>query len=426
MNGPIRIFREFRGGFQFVGELSFAQSAGSFSYAAKYLESPDAADISLALPLQEASFSPSATRAFFEGLLPEGSMRELFASSLHARGEDYLRLLSRLNNESVGALLFCDRDTEPEADRSYTPLSMADLERFARQPKRTALEMGLASRLSLAGAQSKIGLYCQNGAETVWYLPQGSASSTHIVKASDGTFPHQTINEAFCLAVARQCGFDVANAFLIRIPGQEPLLAVERFDRIKSHSTLVQGLPMPCRLHQEDFCQAAQLPSYLKYEPTDGNYLSLGARIINAASSDPFGDKVMFFNRILLDYLLGNCDNHLKNHSLLWDADWSARALSPLYDLTCTTLYPQLSREMGVSLCESRRLDEVTASDIRTAARRTGISEAMGWEQFERLREEFPLALVKAEQDLADQGFPEVSPVAEFIREDSARRLDVK
>ncbi|MDR0459776.1 MAG: HipA domain-containing protein [Coriobacteriales bacterium] len=285
----------------------------------------------------------------------------------------------------------------------------------------------MASRLSLAGAQAKMGLY-HNGDDpaTGWFLPKGSAPSTHIIKASDGTFPHLIINEALCLATARNLGFDTTEFFFVPVDKTEPLLAVKRFDRtITNDAQIIDGLFVPNRLHQEDFCQAAGLPSYYKYEPTDGHYLNKAANLITQSVRNPFGDKVMFFTRILFDHLIGNCDNHLKNHSFILSAAWDSRELSPLYDVTCTTYYPELAQEMGVSLCPSRRIDDVSTSDILVSAERLGLGERFAWQQYQQLCESFLPALLRAEQELVEQGYEMASSIADFIRKNAQKRLSL-
>ena len=422
----LHVFREHADRFERVGILQTTPSGISFLYDEEYLSSGLARRISLSLPLQAEPFTDQDLPSFFEGLLPEGALRSAMAQALHVDGSFPADMLAKLNDESIGGLVFSTEECISRNEWSYRPLDREKLIEFADHPLATAVELGTSSRLSLSGAQSKIGLYRrEDSADGGWFLPEGSAPSNIIVKAAHGAFPSQTVNEAFCLAVARRCGFDTASAELLPVPNREPLLVVSRFDRVKrsrSNVVVVDGQPAPLRLHQEDFCQAAGLSSHFKYEPTDGRYLSLGARIISRTSLVPFGDKMMFFNRILFDYLIGNCDNHLKNHSLLWNESWSSRTLSPLYDVTCTTMYPSIDREMGVSLCPSRRTDDVTAEDIRQAAKEIGIAEKLGWQQYRSLCAELETALSVAEQEIAEQGFPEVHKIAQFVKQDSAAR----
>lgn len=54
---------------------------------------------------------------------------------------------------------------------------------------------------------------------------------------------------------------------------------------------------------------------------------------------------------------------------MLWSEGFAERSLAPVYDLTCTTVYPLLDRETGVSLCASRKIDDVTDDDLMAAAK---------------------------------------------------------
>lgn len=54
--------------------------------------------------------------------------------------------------------------------------------------------------------------------------------------------------------------------------------------------------------------------------------------------ADPIGDKRKFARITLFNYFVGNCDNHMKNHSFLYSPSWEAARLAPLYDAVSTTL----------------------------------------------------------------------------------------
>ncbi len=425
MTDTLFIFREYCGDEQLIGFIT-SNPGPVFSYDSEYLKNSNAKPISQSLPLKQGEFTQKETRSFFEGLLPEGELRTLFADTLHVEPEAYTKLISQLNNESTGALIFSKEKARPLSNQSYLPLESRTLNEFAKQPKKVTLELGMRTRLSLAGAQAKIGLYHEgNDLSAGWFIPIGGAPSTHILKASDGTFPMQTINEAFCLRVAALCGLNVCESSLIAVKdSSDPILIIERFDRVRAErSRREDGHIVPFRLHQEDFCQASSLPSMYKYEPTDGYYLSRVAHVIGKASFNPLEDRLKFFQGILFDYLIGNCDNHLKNYSLLWTEDWSSCSLSPFYDKTCTTMYPVLAREMGISLSPSRVIDKVIESDIKASGKQIGISESMSWSLYQKLRNSFSKALMQAELEISNQGFPEVKELAEFIYLDAEKRL---
>lgn len=414
----LKVFREYEGVYERVGELDLQSDRTLFTYDEGYATRPDAVAISHSLELGKPG--GQVTR-FFEGLLPEEGMREAYDQALHASAQTADGLLASLNDESVGALVFGESEEQLNSDRGYEPLDVDLLSEFARRPRAIALKMGMASRLSLAGAQAKMGLRFLDGG---WYAPRGSAPSTHIVKASDGSFPDLAINELICLETAHQMGFETARAFLIPVDGMEPLLAVERFDRVSTDA-------FPRRVHQEDFSQALGFPaSYrFKYEPTGGNYLQLCETLINQVTDNPFGERMLFFQEMLFDYCIGNTDNHLKNHSFLWSGDWQRRELSPLYDVTCCTIYSQLDREMGVSLCPSRRIDDVTRDSILDTANDANIPTAMADRLIDEVRGGFLPALHAAVDYLADNYemhaalCERIRKVAKEIEKDSLSRV---
>ena len=420
----LHVFRERNEAFQLVGSMRFSSGEMSFAYDASYLEAHDSVAVSLTLPLREEPFDQQEASPFFAGLSPEGTMRKLVAESIHS--DSFSDILARLNLESIGGLVFStNRKLDPQG--AYESLGIDALVRLRDEPRAGAFEMGMASRLSLSGAQSKVGLYhVGESPDEGWFLPKGVAGTTHIVKTPEPAFPGQTVNEALCLESARHCGFDVAEWTLIPLPGGEPLIAVKRFDRYVEHAgSSARGIVRPKRLHQEDFCQATGLMPDFKYEPTGASYIARVCSALLRASSNPFGDRMLFLQSVFFDYLVGNCDNHLKNYSLLWDAGWKSRQLAPRYDIVCTTLYPSIYLEMGISLCSSRRITDVSASDIDDASRAAGVSVSMGRNLYQEVFEAMPSALDAAEGILCERGFGEASRIATHIRSELKRKVQL-
>jgi serine/threonine-protein kinase HipA len=62
-------------------------------------------------------------------------------------------------------------------------------------------------------------------------------------------------------------------------------------------------------------------------------------------SSIPVIDLGKLLNAVIFNYLIGNCDAHGKNFSLLY---LDQLQLSPLYDLVCTLYYDDLDKEMAI------------------------------------------------------------------------------
>ena len=425
----LNVFREYHGSYELVGSIADSKSNGPrFSYDSGYLATPNATAISRSLPLVGESFPLQSTRAFFDGLIPEGPMREAFERSTRAGRNDFLTVLEAVRNEPIGALVFSHDDDLDNLERAYEPIDIKGLERLAVAPGETAVEYSLKSRISLAGAQSKIGLYFdQSKKGGCWFLPRGSAPSTHILKACNAAYPNETINEAICLRAAKLFEIDVPDCFLLRVGDASPILAVKRYDRaICQPVRRVGGFAAPMRLHQVDACQASGLlGSDFKYEPSGASYLNRLSALISEISADPFEDKLSLTYMQLFHYVVGNADNHLKNWSLIYDEDWEAIRLAPLYDVLDTTIYESLPLEMGVSFGGTRRIDDVTREMVFDAFERAGISKAVVKGALTAVIEELPGCIESAASGLADEGFPEAKELAGKMVEGACKRVDV-
>lgn len=422
MDETLFVYREYHGRPQLVGSLAYDVEA-SFVYDEEYLGFAGAAPISLRLPLREKPFGTGETAAFFEGLVPEGSMRAMFRKMLHRDGDAYPRLLSRLGDESIGAIMFSKSDELDPDSRGYVELDPGWVGSFLEAPRRFAAGMGVKTRLSLAGAQGKVGLYRDGDA---WFMPMGFAPSTHIVKIWDADIPDETLNEAVCLETARILELKPEKFSLIGAGDGRALIALERYDRVVVPGCdVVDGRPVPWRLHQEDMCQASGLSPAFKYEPTDGRYANRIATVLQERSSHPSEDRAMAFDRLCFDYLVGNCDNHLKNRALLYDTDWGEARLAPLYDVVSTAVYDGFDREMGVSMCRSRSIDDVTPTDVAETAKAMGVPGVIARGVAQSYRESFLPALRQAAETVGDMGYPAAVRVAERIACEAARRLDV-
>ena len=159
------------------------------------------------------------------------------------------------------------------------------------------------------------------------------------------------------MKAAELCDLEIPETYLLDCGGKEPLIVSRRFDRpLEGGDRLVSGRVRPRRLHQEDFCQALGVTTALKYEPTGADFLGNMAHCIASSCSDAFGERLVLLESVVFSYLVGNCDNHLKNYSLLYDSPMTGCAVSPTYDVTSTTCYPELSREMGVFWAASGRI----------------------------------------------------------------------
>lgn len=313
------------------------KSSLRFQYDPAWLSTPGASPISLRLPLQKEPFDPEHARPFFANLLPEADVRARIARGLGVSESNDFKLLEELGGDCAGALSLLPEGTSPETTGDYQLISSDELDRMieqmAQRPLLTAQE-GL--RLSLAGAQEKIPVYLKDGRI---HLPRGSNASSHILKPAIPRFPNTVENEAFCMMLAAEAGLSVPKATIRE--GRQPVYLIERYDRRLLDGKLT-------RVHQEDFCQALGVDYSRKYEGEGGPGLKACFALLDEHGSDPILDKRNLLKAVVFNHLIGNCDAHAKNFSLLLDN--GAVRLAPFYDLLSTKAYGTLSSKFAMRI----------------------------------------------------------------------------
>lgn len=398
-------------------------SDSRFAYSEDYLNSEDAAPISLSLPLQSEAFSAARTRNFFEGLLPEGFTRRTVAQWMHVAEDDYLAILHGLGRECLGALCITVDGEKNEA--AYTPITAKEVQALAAEGATKSAELVTKSHLSLTGASGKVGLYYDNNSDA-WYLPRGTAPSTHIVKQSHVRLDGIVTNEQLSLQTAARCGIEIAKSFIINTGSgedREVLFATERFDRqFSPESKRVDGLRCPLRLHQEDFAQAMGIPASEKYEKEPRGYLRGMFEVLRRFSADPIADQLKLWDVLVFNYLIGNTDSHIKNFSLLYSPNQKTVRLAPAYDIVSTVVYPESTREMAFFLGGALLLDDLSRDSFRLAAREVGLGERMAMRRFDAMCEKFKPALHASAKELAAAGFPKALELEQRILEAGAVR----
>lgn len=392
-----------------------------FHYDKSWLDREDAIPVSLSLPLQEEAFSPEKTKTYFEGLLPEGFTKRSVARWMHADEQDYLTMLSGLGQECLGAIQVMEENTKPPKAR-YTKMTEQQLQEFAAEGAIKSAELVTALHLSLAGASGKTGLYF-DADNKCWYLPEGTAPSTHIVKQSHVRFKDIVTNEQLCLTTAKNLGISVPSSFAVNTEDENLLFATPRYDRILTDKhRVLDGLPVPYRLHQEDMAQALGIPAENKYEIVPSGYSEKICGLLRDFSSNPIRDILDFWSRIIFNDLIGNTDGHLKNFSFLYDKDLAGLHLSPAYDIVSTTIYPGHTRTLSMYIGYKNNIDQIQRSDFIEGARRSGIQSAVILRQVDTMADNFERAINQAADALQDKGYKNAGTIRDRILETSGYR----
>lgn len=308
----------------------------AFQYHDSWLSDPHASPLSLRLPLRPEAYASETTRLFFVNLLPEANVRAHVARRLGVSEKNDFKLLEMLGGDCAGAISLLAEGRSPTADGGYDPLSYDELdELIAEMERRPLLTARDGLRLSLAGAQEKLPVYLKDG---TFYLPRGANPSSHILKPEIARFEATVENEAFVMTLAGACGLPAPKVTIH--DGRFRVLVVERYDRATGAKDL------PTRVHQEDFCQALGYSYEQKHETEGGPALKQCFSILDAHSAEPITDKRILIRWTVFNCLVGNCDAHAKNISVLFSGG-SVR-LAPFYDLLSTRAYPQLSEKLAM------------------------------------------------------------------------------
>jgi serine/threonine-protein kinase HipA len=349
-----------------IGHLvSTDHGDATFSYAEQYLSLADRVPVSLALPLRQEPFGDQLTRAFFDNLLPENDQLRQVMEREGLDRTDIVGLLYHLGSDCPGALSCIPSGEAPVKipgvmPADYDVLDTKDVEEIMRRlADRMPLPNDIRDPSPIAGVQQKI---------AIALLPDGTfgmpkkglrVPTTHIVKVPRRGTSREARLETAAAQLAHAAGLDVAIPELLQIDDLNAIL-ISRFDR------RIDAQGNVWRIHQEDFAQALGLPASLKYQ----RHGRLG-RLFDAAAiarlleltAIPASSKRQFLAATFFNMMVGNTDNHAKNHALLYDQAAAPR-LAPLYDILPIRLDGSVSHQFSFNIGSAEFFDVLTRADV--------------------------------------------------------------
>lgn len=350
-----------------VGELIQNDSGEMiFSYLESWVNHPQAVRLSYSLPLRVEPFRRNECKGFFSGLLAEQEKRSIIAKNLGISERNDFSMLEKIGGECAGAVTFLPPGTElPAASSTYRKLKESELAQILRElPNRPLMAGETGVRLSLAGAQGKLPVaYGVEGTK----LPLESTPSSHIIKPPNPRFPDLVYNEAFCMRLAEAIKIPTAHAEVMCAEDIDYLL-VTRYDRVLDK----QGIWH--KIHQEDFCQAFNISPDHKYQSEGGLSIRQSFDLVRTVSALPVVDIQYLLEAVIFNYIIGNCDAHGKNFSLLYQRGLAGCRLTPLYDLLSTIYYADHTTHMAMKIGETYDVTKVIRRDFEKMAEMVGLS----------------------------------------------------
>jgi serine/threonine-protein kinase HipA len=321
-------------------------------------------DIACALPSARREHEwARGLHPFFEHLGPEGWLRERQARNAHIVEDDDFGLLLRYGRDCIGAVSILP------AEGTFIEAVVTEA---AVNPGRT-----------VSGVQKKL-LVIKTGKDA--FQPAAAdGPAPYIAKFNPEAEPTLVRNERLSLAwTAAVLGKrEVNTAEVAHIAALDQIaLIVTRFDR---------G-PKGEKLRLEDCAQILGKPRGRDYAGKyDGAYEDI-AGVIDRYSARPAIDKARFLSRIVAYALIGNCDAHLKNFSLLESND--GLRLSPAYDVVNTALYPRYDQLFALTIEGNKH--QLSAID-GALLRRFGLSIGLPERAVEQIFTEIARNVRKAE-----------------------------
>jgi serine/threonine-protein kinase HipA len=302
-----------------AGVLQADGATTFFRYAESFLGRRDAVALYLPeLPLIPGPIRPVAGLNIAGCIADSGPdawgqrviLRRLFARGSLMSGtseSDTLTYLLESGSDRIGALDFQASPTAyvPRSTSATLEELMQAAERLERgEPFSPGLDDALLGGSSIGGARPKA-LLDDNGRKL-------------IAKFSSSTDPYSVVKaEGVAMELAGRVGINVAVTEVVKCLNRDVLL-VERFDRggvAGERQMIVSALTL------------------LELDEMMGRYATYPglADVIRERFTKPKETLRELFSRIVFNVLVGNTDDHARNHAAFWDG--SRLTLTPAYDI---------------------------------------------------------------------------------------------
>ncbi len=354
---------------RFTHEVAANGSAqGTFVYGRRYLARGDALPIDpVALPLNDAAKATTSLGGMF-GVIADASPDDwgrYVIDRAYGPQTSPVDYLLKSQQDHVGHLAFsASADELPQWLEPWDHTWLEDACRAVSalelsRPLPPELERQLIPNTGLGGARPKITIAEGTGQWLVKFPARRDASDLPMARL-----------EAAALSLAQRCGIESAR-HEVRVVGNTDVLMVRRFDRSRREDGWLRDAFLSARTLLDNG-QSAQQYSFF------GSYPRL-ARELGRLSLRSTADRRDLFRRMVFNAVIGNGDDHDRNHGMLADeARPDGYRLSPAFDIVPARRPPLIrqqalgvgdfgawsTRENMLSGASSFDLDEASANAV--------------------------------------------------------------
>lgn len=286
-------------------------------------------EIGLSYPGLHSPFAKNYLQPIFTMNLPEGYLAEKIRQRMAKTPHNDLFLLSLIGTNQIGRLSYSAPEVQSPLHKAQVGLHEILTSSRPNEVFEFLVDEYFASGVS--GVQPKV---LAPDRDDERFGRKTMLASNLIVKSGLEEYPGLSQNEFLCQEAARLAGLTTPEYFL---SDNRELFVMRRFD-----------LKDDLRLGFEDISVLLDIPS-----ESTGNFkytrsYETVARVIEAVCPHDHQQVVDFFNYLCLSVMVRNGDAHLKNFGVLYQhpGDTASRRLSPIYDVTTTSIYPNYSSKL--------------------------------------------------------------------------------
>lgn len=307
-----------------AGRLVRVEDEIQFVYGRKYRDRGDAIPLYLPeLPVQPGVIRPPPGLALASAIrdaAPDAwGRRVILNRTFGVKGDglneldlDELVFLLESGSDRIGALDFQampDRYVARGSAQANLEELLASAERVEQNlPLNPELDQALHHGSSIGGARPKA------------LLTDDDQRRKYVAKFSSSNDTYSVVKGEFiAMRLASRAGLDVAQVHLAHAAGKDVLL-VERFDRGRAPSGWT-------RRHMVSALTMLELD---ELQARYASYQDL-AEIVRMRFSNAKETLRELFSRMLFNILVGNLDDHARNHAAFWDGN--VLTLTPAYDI---------------------------------------------------------------------------------------------
>lgn len=305
------------------GRLESKNGQLSFNYGQSYLSREDAVSIyGPELPLKAGKI-PLLPRMEMPSCIRDGSPdawgRRVIINQVTGKKKedidlielDELAYLLQSGSDRIGNLDF-QKSASVYIPRSPKAATLEELQQASELvdkgiPLTKELDQAFNHGSSIGGARPKASIETKDKKYIAKF--SGSTDSYSVVKA-----------EYIAMKLAKKVGVDVANVELKQAQGKDVIL-IERFDRQFEE----QG-----QWHRKAMISALTIFEIPEQEASYASYEMLAEKVRHLFTS-PRATLHELYRRMVFNILVGNTDDHARNHAAFWDG--KQLSLTPAYDI---------------------------------------------------------------------------------------------